>query len=142
MKSKRANSNTYEALVGVARFLCYYCGELADSRDHFPPLAAQHTPASVGVKHVLVPCCRECNNLLGASSQNTLAGRAQYLKERLRRRYAAELRFKEWAPDELAELGPSLRAEIEAAMRLRARAVLRIAYQPESQEGASQELPA
>ena len=41
--------------------LCWYCGDLADQRDHIRPRAC----TGAGVASATVPCCGRCNNALG-----------------------------------------------------------------------------
>ena len=83
-------------MISVDLTPCYYCGLPATSKDHAVPRALLRALADDpdALRHIMwnrretVPCCRECNCLLGASVQNTLEERKAFLKERLRRRYA------------------------------------------------------
>ena len=104
---------------------CYYCGLPGDQIEHviprvvlrslndFPELKARFTRG----RKLIVPACRECNTLLGASLQKTLQERKAYLKERLRRRYKRLLAMPVWEEYELEEMGPHLRQNIEANIK-------------------------
>lgn len=70
-----------------------------------------------------VPCCRDCNTLLGNRLLHTIAERRAYIAEQLTRRAPKII---EWSNTELDELGPGLRGMVEAldtkARHLKARA--------------------
>ena len=72
--------------------LCVYCGKRADSEDHVPPvsIAADLQPEYLAeIDPVLVPACRHCNSILGASLEMKLVDRrdivADYLATKKRR---------------------------------------------------------
>lgn len=97
---------------------CAYCGETADSMDHVVPvstLAGGRSAATRDREHC-VPCCRECNSLLGDRGGDTVGSRAGYLAAVYRVRYAQALAQPHWFEDEIDELGPNLRAEVERAL--------------------------
>jgi len=106
---------------------CYYCGLPASDVEHVIPKAALRAYAGVdGLteemtrgRKLTVPACRECNSLLGATVQNTLAERKSYLKERLQAKYANLLAMPEWTEKELAEMGEAMRQSIKASMNQR-----------------------
>src|SRR5215469_6393639 len=48
---------------------CYYCGEIADTKDHFIPRAFKKRIEDLGRavdENILVPACKECNSTAGA----------------------------------------------------------------------------
>lgn len=87
---------------------CYYCGDLANSIDHVLPsvyligLSPEALLALPKLAADTVPACVNCNSLLGASFQESLALRKQELKTRLRKRWARLLdATPEWTEDDL-----------------------------------------
>ena len=86
--------------------------------DHVVPSSVLQMYSDIGVKPdprriLLVPCCRECNSILGATVQETLHERKQYLKDRLKQKHKKLLESPDWAEDELSSLGPTLRGAVE-----------------------------
>jgi len=98
---------------------CHYCGCIADTIDHFPPTTVflrmrQENPYLVQRR---LPCCRECNVVLGARAPFDLAERKRLVKQALRRRHGALLRIPDWTQKALAELEPTLREFYEKGLR-------------------------
>ena len=96
---------------------CNYCGEPADTKDHVIPHTVLTGAQRRGGHHDLgetVPCCRECNHLLGSKVFPSMEDRCHYVAGALRRRYSKLINAPAWTADELAELGPGLRASILA----------------------------
>ncbi|MGO6947009.1 hypothetical protein [Rhizobium johnstonii] len=56
---------------------CVYCGERADSEEHFPP-------ASYGNLGFLLPACRECNSFAGTAHPVNFLKRIAYVKEQIK----------------------------------------------------------
>ena len=109
---------------------CYYCGIVADSTDHVIPRATIKTLQTLddkSIKQLLqhpnrvttVDACCECNSLLGASYQNTLAERKSELKKRLRRKYKKVLQTPDWTDEELSKLGYTLQTYITHCLYLK-----------------------
>lgn len=80
---------------------CVYCGELADTIEHFPP-------ATFGREGYLLPCCSECNRLAGTDYPVNFSARSELVKERLSNchklprlpdtvKSALELQDKDWS---------------------------------------------
>lgn len=84
---------------------CVYCGEGANSVDHFPP----KTYSAGGF---LLPACKECNSLAGTVWPKNFELRAAHVKDGLRNRYRKLLQAPDWAEDELDELKYNLRKGI------------------------------
>jgi hypothetical protein len=103
---------------------CYYCGLHADARDHVIPVSVWRSYESLGLEPpkqriLIVPCCSECNSLLGASIQETLADRKKAIKKILRKRYAKILAMPEWYDDELEALSPKLQEWVRASIAVK-----------------------
>lgn len=85
-------------------FDCLYCGEVAETEEHFPP-------SSHSALGFILPACRECNSFAGTEWPDDFEARAQHVKGKLAQRYAKEIATPEWRDDELRQLGPNLRRE-------------------------------
>ena len=81
---------------------CVYCGQTANSDEHFPPA----TMSRIGV---IMPACKECNVLAGTEWCFDFEMRCQYVKKRLRQKYRKALETPDWAKEELFELHGRLR---------------------------------
>lgn len=77
---------------------------------------------------VEVDCCRECNVLLGARCLWTVRDRRHYIRDKLAKRYRSHLSTPEWSREEIAALGRSLQARIEADLVIRDIVRQRIAF--------------
>ena len=96
--------------MGLGR--CYYCGDGAGGVDHAIPRvvlvrtregdAAERGEAS-GIRRLTVPCCRQCNAILG-------------------------LKIPDWREKELALLGPEMRKYVEDGIRARDAALERLRW--------------
>ena len=108
--------------------VCYYCGGYTNGVDHVVPQVLLNRlreypewaeALASRRRKLLVPCCRECNNLLGSSYQDTLAERKEELKRRLHRKYKKILATPDWFNHEIMELGPKLQEHVMAGVMMR-----------------------
>lgn len=97
--------------------LCVYCGWDADTVDHVLPRTWTGDAARRFVP--TVPACLDCNVRIGDRFAPTLAERRQIVFESLERKHRKLLRVAPWSDDDLAELGPRLRHELECREALR-----------------------
>lgn len=109
--------------------VCVYCGEIADTKDHFIPRAfvkrvrelGWHDPSTF----LLVPACKECNSTAGSEVFALLKDKRNYIHNCYKRRYKKILEMPDWTQSELNELGPTLKSSvlqgINAKKRLKAR---------------------
>lgn len=103
---------------------CTYCGEISQCLDHIEP----HCTTACGAtkylrrwaKHLVVPACSECNNLLSNHNLLTIGERAKYLSQKYRQRYKKVLTLPKWSREELMELKLNLRKKIAAEQRKKA----------------------
>jgi hypothetical protein len=58
---------------------------------------------------LIVPCCKDCNVILGNKKYFTLRQRKSYIAEYLRSKYRSIRAIKEWEDEEIDELGDGLR---------------------------------
>jgi len=123
-------------MITVVPTSCYYCGLPANSKDHAVPRAVMTTLADDpdALRHIMwnrretVPCCRECNCLLGASVQDTLEQRKAFLKEKLRRRYRKFLAIPNWTDAELTEMRGGLRRYVVFGLKKKAVVIRRLRW--------------
>lgn len=116
-------------LIIFMSYDCTYCGAPADTVDHVTPISYNYTARSKNAKHMggeRVPCCRECNGLLGAKALFSVPERAQEVAECLERRYRKEINAPIWEEKDLIKLGDSLQKQIRAKQYLRLEALERI----------------
>ena len=98
-------------------YVCMYCGEPADTLDHIPPLSVMRLLDAErrrkdGIVCSLVPCCRECNLVLGGRHLLTVADRLEFLEKHYEKKFDKQESF--WSDDEINELGFSLRNFVKA----------------------------
>src|SRR5262245_41797174 len=101
---------------------CKYCGMPATSVDHVVPqsllevqrlaMGAIDWRQMIQARFLTVPCCHECNSVLGNRVYPTLADRKAAIKKRLRRKYARLLSSPRWVDSELDDLGPGMRGYV------------------------------
>lgn len=101
---------------------CFYCGDLADSKDHVFP------QAHGGASGETVISCRDCNFRMGALGSLSVDQRICHLIESLERKHQLNKPIPEWDDEELEELGPSLRLRIKAAVHQRQNALERVIH--------------
>ena len=73
---------------------CFYCGAPATCLDHSPPLSRVSDYEALKMtipEYLKVPCCGECNLLLGDSLQDNLQSRHEHLKALLTARYTHDV---------------------------------------------------
>lgn len=100
---------------------CVYCGDRANTTEHFPP----QTVESGGW---LLSACSECNSFAEAEHPFNLDARAEHVKAKLRARYRRVLNYATFDDDDLASFSGALKQEVEACVRAKKRAQRRIAW--------------
>jgi hypothetical protein len=110
---------------------CTYCKESADTLDHVIPhtyVAKNSKQPRTYSKAEVVPCCRECNNLLGPDLYFTIAERADYLYTTYKKRYKKLLSIPQWDKDDIGELNNKLKKYVKASLKEKKRVQTRIDY--------------
>lgn len=69
----------YAAHPSLSTLICYYCGNKANTEDHFPPVTVRKLWPNM--PRVRVRCCEECNRRLSNSMQVSLEVRKQVADE-------------------------------------------------------------
>ena len=110
---------------------CAYCQESAYTLDHVIPhtyVAKNSKQPRTYSKSEVVPCCKECNNLLGSNLYFTIAERAGYLYTTYKKRYKKLLSMPEWDEDDIEELKNKLKKYVKASLKEKKRVQIRIDY--------------
>lgn len=102
--------HTDEFRIRINGYECTYCGDKADTMDHYPP-------KSVSYHGLMLPCCRECNSSLGASHPFSFANRCKMAKDNIRRKFKRVLKMPAWDAQELEEMSYSMREHIKSCER-------------------------
>lgn len=105
---------------------CFYCGEIANARDHITPVACEGARIFKGKE--TVNACNECNNFLGANAPYNLYDRLKLLEAKMIQRYKLDKSVPEWAEEELNELGTNLRSHVRGWQAKRHRAQDRLLH--------------
>ncbi len=91
--------------------LCWYCGEVATSRDHIVP----RSQTAIGVHSLTVPACRDCNcAILNDIDIRTDRKRGVFVLGRLSQRLRKTPEPPPWSVDELEEMSRRLRLRIRS----------------------------
>lgn len=100
---------------------CFYCGDdsLELHRDHVKPVSYQ-SPARYYDERDTVPCCSECNVLLGDYPAFTLEERAETLVDKLSTKYRKVLKTN-WTRSELdgSDIHGNLRSKIASNINVK-----------------------
>ena len=102
---------------------CVYCGDYANSEDHFPP-------RSFSSDGLILPSCLECNALASTDFPAEFGKRAELVRKKLLKKYARQINVK-WTEKEIAELGPNLVSMVLAGTNLQNNLQKRIAWKAE-----------
>ena len=109
--------------------ICSYCGDPADSLDHFIPHIRNRTHSLKSFKRSeVIPSCRECNTLLGEKLFESIGGRAGYLHTKYQTRYSKIISMPEWGNEELEELGYNLRSMVEQEIKTKKDVLRRVEH--------------
>lgn len=99
---------------------CIYCGNIADSVDHVPPISARDGIMALRLtrppRFIEVPSCRECNSALGNRALWTVTERKAWIKAWVRKRSRKYLVIPEWDKEDLGALGPNARMFVNAGL--------------------------
>jgi len=101
----RTSNDVYEIIPGSQ---CVYCGNEAEVLDHAYPASREPSLAPEGML-LLVPACHECNGLLGDELHQNMSQRKEYLRRRLKKKYAKILNAPAWSDEEIAALRGKLK---------------------------------
>ncbi len=112
--------------VVEGRTACVYCGVVATSVDHIPPILLRNAVAEN--ERYCVPACLECNSALGAKRLFALLDRQIYMRLWIRRKYAAYLRVQNRTPDEALDLGYNLKTMMDGVLRTKTWVESRLSY--------------
>lgn len=99
---------------------CVYCGEIAESLDHVPPVSSYSLRRMACLlyrtNYRAVPACSHCNAVLSNFGIYTINGRAKYLLETFSKRYQKLFQQGIFTEAELRDMGRCLRDKAMASM--------------------------
>ena len=112
---------------------CMYCGEAATLFDHAIPRlycgrTASRTTHAGNEPGLKVPCCNECNVILGSRIFKNLVERKRFVHHRLLVRLQKYSNHVEWDTEEMGVLGKNLHHTVDAFMAKQIIARDRITY--------------
>ena len=96
---------------------CVYCGDPPNQKEHVLPQSKIWMFQGDYVSWIL-PACQECNYIAGGNLFRTFGDKTEYIHIKLKKKYKIALNCN-WTPEELDELGPSLRATIEKDLEMK-----------------------
>ena len=100
---------------------CFYCGSLADSRDHCPSLFnARCYPDE---ERILFRCCYLCNSLLSNKFLLRPLPRLEFLKTKYKKRWKKDIDLPDWTDEEIDQLQGELKREVIKARKRKKRAL-------------------
>ena len=99
---------------------CIYCGDDSQemSRDHVVPVSYSSIKRNYEVGD-MVPCCLECNSILGSVMLCAVEERAAFLLDKYLHKYKSVLRTPRWTDSELAELGHNMKSKVIANIHMK-----------------------
>lgn len=103
---------------------CTYCGVPAEGTDHTIPRSVVQAAGDAGVdlselsriRYVVVPCCSQCNAILGTKIFPNIQERREHVHSRLRVLHQADLAMPDWSEEEIADMGPLAQQDIRAGL--------------------------
>lgn len=101
--------------------LCIYCGDIATTIEHFPPVCITNS----GFK---LPSCTECNNFAVDENPRHFERRIESVKSKIRRKNWKWLQIPEWSHEELSEMSPIMRRDIINALNKKNRTIKRLEH--------------
>lgn len=92
---------------------CFYCGDIAGTRDHlFPHSSSSKRNQAREWKVDWVNSCQECNSYLGKEVAYSFYDRIMYLHDKFKKKKKLHKGFVEWDEDELEEVSEELKQYI------------------------------
>ncbi len=101
---------------------CYYCGELADNKDHIFPQKYGNGKGDT------VLACSDCNGRMNAAGPTSIDQRILKLIDSIERKYELHKPVPEWDDDEIDELGRSLKMRVKGMIQRRQKAIERVLH--------------
>ena|GEM_PF-3633176 len=108
---------------------CFYCGEIAEGRDHVVPHSL--TVYATGNRHWScdwVNSCGECNSLIGPFLGRTFFDRVMFLHDAFKKKKKLHKSFVEWDDEDLADMDSQMRNWIWNKQQARMRDERRLSH--------------
>lgn len=99
---------------------CFYCGDLADSKDHITPHSTKGRKKRCW-KTDTVRCCRDCNTLMSDAFPYNFSERIAYLYDKFVKKNKLDKPFVQWDDEDLEDVRGSLRSFIIDSQKKRQR---------------------
>lgn len=99
--------------------VCFYCGDIATSRDHIYPHSLQISRRARVWRQEIVNSCSSCNGILGGTNYLLVEDRALAVANYIYKKHRLHAPDIEWSSDELCELGYSLRKSVQSKIKRR-----------------------
>lgn len=101
---------------------CTYCGVPATAWDHYKrPYCHDHIGGSwrsAGYNPAeVIPCCKNCNSILGPVWMPGIAPRARFIRKRLIEKHARLLRSPDWSEEDYEHLQPRMEKFVRVMQR-------------------------
>lgn len=119
--------------IGKVGDPCAYCGIRSTGVDHVPPISfVAKLDEFVWKRENLftVPCCHQCNSILGDELLFKLEERRSHVKSRLRNLKRQTLSIPDWTLMELNGLSNDMAQVVRAGLLRREELKLRLEYEP------------
>jgi len=99
---------------------CVYCGLLATDKEHVIPriwIDGMKDMLAMGFdvkvpKEIIVPSCRECNNIAGGQVFKSFREKREYIREYLRKKYKKFYKAEVWSDEDIDALSGRLREHV------------------------------
>lgn len=115
---------------------CVYCGDQATCVDHIIPRSFQTEKLRGRYRQLrssqdknLVPACNECNILAGNRVFDSFNDKKEFIRTRLRVRYADVLGLPYWSESELKELSSRMSGYVKRQIAQKEILEMRLAYE-------------
>ena len=103
---------------------CVYCGEIPNSREHFPPATYSRTG-------IIFPACKECNGFAGTAFCCEFSDRVTHVKTKIRQKYRREVDMPDWSEEEIEEVSYNIKTGVQACMKIKKIARERLVWNAE-----------
>jgi hypothetical protein len=108
---------------------CLYCGEPANTREHYPPVSRVADYMALGHDfYVIFGACSDCNSIAAADLDETIFDRIERVKDKIAARGRKYTKIPDWDQSELDELSDFLREDVEKSLRLKESVLCRVNY--------------
>lgn len=118
---KRKSKLTYSKWNCGNPYVCAYCGILAEDEDHVIPTSYVNKLSFFDMTAlkdclIIVPSCKECNNLAGNKVFNSFIEKREYIQNKIKNIYLDIIKFPEWEDEEINDLSGSTLIDLKISI--------------------------